>query len=306
MKVAIIGRSEILYNSALAVRDKGHDIVLIITAEKAPEYTRSPADFQALADQWGIPCLKTSRIFEVKATILSAQPDIGVSINYSGIIPQEVIDLFPHGILNAHAGDLPRYRGNACPAWAIINGEERIGLCIHKMIGGELDCGDIIAREYMPITINTKVTQTWEWMKEQVPVLFLKAIQRLEQDKDHILERQSNNPKDALRCYPRKPEDGKIDWTQSAEAILRLVNASNKPYAGAFCKYNEATMIIWNAELVLDMENFLAVPGQVTKIDQGSIEVATGKGKLRILKVEFEDKINSPDIFVKSLRDRLK
>ena len=38
-------------------------------------------------------------------------PDIVISVNYSGIIPQEVIDLFDNGILNAHGGDLPRYRG---------------------------------------------------------------------------------------------------------------------------------------------------------------------------------------------------
>ncbi|GAB1465742.1 hypothetical protein MASR2M54_12420 [Aliarcobacter cryaerophilus] len=51
--------------------------------------------------------------------------EIAVSLNYSSIISQNVIDLFPLGVLNAHGGDLPRYRGNACQAWAIINGEEK-------------------------------------------------------------------------------------------------------------------------------------------------------------------------------------
>ena len=45
-------------------------------------------------------------------------------MNYTGIIPQSIIDLFNHGILNIHPGDLPRYRGNACLAWAIINAEK--------------------------------------------------------------------------------------------------------------------------------------------------------------------------------------
>ena len=58
---------------------------------------------------------------------------------------------------NAHGGDLPRYRGNACQAWAIINGENKIGLCIHKMIGGELDISDIIARDFLKIDLGTKL-----------------------------------------------------------------------------------------------------------------------------------------------------
>lgn len=70
-----------------------------------------------------------------------------MSLNYSSIISQKVIDLFPLGILNAHGGDLPKYRGNACQAWAILNGETKIGLCIHSMIGGEVDNGNIIDRK---------------------------------------------------------------------------------------------------------------------------------------------------------------
>ena len=77
-------------------------------------------------------------------------------MNYTGIIPQSIIDIFQYGILNAHGGDLPRYRGNARQAWA-HNGEKSIGLCIHKMIGGEIDmCGDIIARDYSKLRIIPK------------------------------------------------------------------------------------------------------------------------------------------------------
>ena len=50
--------------------------------------------------------------------------DIGISYNYVDIINQDTIDLFKLGILNAHGGDLPRYRGNACQAWAILNKEK--------------------------------------------------------------------------------------------------------------------------------------------------------------------------------------
>ena len=221
------------------------------------------------------------------------------------MIPQEVIDLFPLGILNAHGGDLPKYRGNACQAWAILNGEKRIGLCIHRMIGGELDSGDIIAREYLSIDHDTKVTQVWKWMVQRIPELMVKAVTRLSSDRDYVLEHQSKDSKNALRCYPRKPEDGRIDWHQPALNILRLINASNKPYAGAFCDYEGAKLIIWDAVLVNDDEVFCAVPGQVTKIGEGFVEVACGEGKLRLLGMEMNRQAIKPSELIRSIRKRL-
>ena len=209
------------------------------------------------------------------------------------------------GILNAHGGDLPKYRGNACQAWAILNGEERIGLCIHKMIGGELDSGDIIARDYIEIDSKTKITRVWDWMLKNTPVLMEQSVKRLEEDSSYVLEVQSKDPKDALRCYPRRPEDGRICWSKSATDTLRLINASNRPYAGAFCQYEEKKIIIWDAELVEDQEFFCAVPGQVTKIGDGFFEIACGTGKLRILSIEYEEQIIKPDSLIRSIRSRL-
>ena len=119
----------------------------MITSKAAPEYKKEQ-DFKDLADGISTTFIQTGKINSKKVIdkIKSLGIiDIAVSIEYSGVIAAEIIDLFPMGILNAHGGDLPKYRGNACQAWAIIKGEEN-RLCIHKMIGGELDSGDIVLR----------------------------------------------------------------------------------------------------------------------------------------------------------------
>ena len=286
MKIAIIGRTEILYDTVQLLRQAGHTITCILTNKEAPEYTKNAADFERLASELSVPFASTAQIRNVMAMLQGAGSDIGVSFNYAGVIPSEITDLFPLGVLNAHGGDLPRYRGNACQAWAILNGENKIGLCIHRMIGGELDSGDIIERDYLSIDHTTKVTHVWEWLNYRIPALFLDAINRLAENSKYILEEQSKNPRDALRCYPRKPEDGRIDWRLSALHILRLINASNKPYAGAFCDYEGQKLVIWDAELAVEFENFSAIPGQITKIGDSWVEVACGEGKLRILSVE--------------------
>lgn len=307
MRIAIIGRRENLLETAIKLHQNGHEIALIVTAKEAPEYTATTDDFKQLANDLRVPFIQTPKINKLLDTIRQLPPmDIGISANYINIITQPVVDCFRLGILNSHGGDLPRFRGNACQAWAILNGEERIGLCVHKMIGGELDSGDIITRDYYPLNINTKITDIYEWTYQRSQDLFLEAIDKLEADPGYVLESQSQKPADALRCYPRKPEDGRIDWNKPAIDVLRLINASNSPYAGAFCSLEGKKLIIWDAELVEVQENFLAVPGQVTMIGDGFVEIACATGKIRLLQVEIAGVVNSPDSWIKSIRQRLK
>lgn len=306
MRIAVIGRTEILYETCLLLQQQGHEVCFVLTAKEAPEYSKSATDFQELAKSWDIPFFHTAQIDDQVMTTLREMPqiDVGVSVNYTGIVPQELIDLFPIGVLNAHGGDLPRYRGNACQAWAILNGESKVGLCIHKMVGGELDSGDIIARDYFPLSLSTKVTAVYEWMRVRVPELFSDALQLLTENPDFVLERQSTDPADALRCYPRKAEDGRIDWSRSAVEIIRLINACNKPYAGAFCKFGDQELIIWDAELA-DEEKYLAIPGQITLVGDGYVEVATGDGKVLVNEIEVSGQSMAPDELIQSIRQRL-
>lgn len=308
MNIAIIGRTEILLDTAEKLHDAGHKIPLVITAKEALEYKATRNDYKNFAHKIDAEYISTASISsdEVKQLFTKiASLDLGVSMNYSGIIPQNIIEYFSIGILNAHGGDLPKYRGNACQAWAILNGEDYIGLCIHKMIGGELDSGDIIARSYFPIDINTKITAFNNWWEDEIPKLFAYAVNELNDDPEFILEKQSKDAADVLRCYPRKPEDGRIDWNTSNTDILRLVNASNKPYSGAFCEFEGDKMTLWDAEIAPD-ENFVAVPGQVTKIGNGFVEVATGEGKLTVNRIEYKDSVQTPDKIFSSIRQRLK
>ena len=88
-------------------------------------------------------------------------------MNYVDVISKEVISSFRLGILNAHGGDLPRYRGNACQAWAIFrNGENKMGLCIHKMVG-KIDSGDILERGYdLNIDANLTTLNALNWISD--------------------------------------------------------------------------------------------------------------------------------------------
>lgn len=310
MNIAIIGRTDILYKTCELLHSKGHKIKLIVTAKEAPEYTKTAHDFEVLAKQLGSAFLNTAQVNKKDNIAIIKQQgiiDICISVNYINVISKEVVDLFPLGILNAHGGDLPKYRGNACQAWAIINGEKEIGLCIHKMVGGELDSGDIIEREYFPINITTKIGDCIDWMRDRIPFLFLSAIEKISNNPDYILTKQSQRQNDILRGYPRLPEDGRINWGLDCISIMRLINASNKPYSGAFCYFSGEKLIIWDAEVVEDGERYLAVNGQVSFVNKEdkSIVVICGKGKIKIKRVEYNNQVMEPAGLIKSIRCRL-
>lgn len=309
MKIGIIGRSELTYHSMTLAKKNGHDISFIVTSKEAPEYKFTSNDFKQFADANNIPFLHDAKINVGTLMRLNQKikTDICISVNYNGILSEDVINFFPYGVLNAHGGDLPRYRGNACQAWAIINGEDRIGLCIHRMVGGELDSGDILGRKYYPIDINTRIGEVYEWFERDIPTLFLEVAEILKTNPTFILETQSKDPADALRCYPRKPEDGRIDWSQSAEQILRLINASSEPYSGAFTQiHNGDKVTIWRAMLADDEELWCGVPGQIAMIKKNaqSIVVLCGRGKVELIDVEFKGRRTSPNRLFNSIRTR--
>lgn len=308
MKIGIIGRSELLYNTVTLLKEAGHEIIGIVSCKAAPEMLVDENDFQELAIQLNAKFLYDPKLsYESAFRFFGDSCDIGVSINYSGIISKDVIDIFPEGILNVHGGDLPRYRGNACQAWAILNGEKRIGLCVHKMIGGELDSGVILEKEYLDINIDTRIGQVYKWMADASPRLIMNVIEMLSVNREYFLEKQSTKASDILRTYPRKPEDGRINWTDTNTHIVRLVNASSEPFSGAFAFLNGEKIIIWRARVHNDSEEFCAIPGQVTSVtnqSKGSIVVAVGKGKIQVDEIEFKGVRCTPAEVIKSLRTR--
>lgn len=311
-RVAIIGRTKAMLETGQRLVEKGYEVPLVITSKEAPEYNITAADFEAFARSIGAVFVNSPTLekTQIRLMMSAMEPiDIACSINYSGVISDETIRLFKYGILNAHAGDLPRYRGNAVIAWAIINGEERIALCIHRMIGGELDSGPIISRVYHQLDLQSTIGSLYDWVYSATPSLFLESIESLRKDPNYVLEYQSTDPLKALRCYPRLPEDGRVDWKMDAIAIMRLINASGKPFYGSFTFLNEMEVIIEDAELFEDGENYVGIPGQIVKIiSDGSVLVLTGSGKIRLkrIRVAGANKNISPSEIVKSVRKRFR
>ena len=122
-RVGFIGRTKSLYEAIkLFAELDGFEVSFIWTCKDESYYDFHSNNFKDLANDLGAKFFYSSRISEFERFV---EADVVVSINFINVIPESFIGKFRFGVINAHAGDLPRYRGNACPNWAILNDENQ-------------------------------------------------------------------------------------------------------------------------------------------------------------------------------------
>jgi len=308
MKVAAFGRTEWLYDSIGAAAARGHRIVLIGTCPAAPEYKVREDDFARLAKGLGCPyfCDPNLNRPQYIRMVADSRAEVAMSVNWLTLIGPEMLAQFKYGMINAHAGDLPRFRGNAAPNWAILAGEKKVVLTLHQMVT-ELDGGPILLQREFPLTPQTYIGDVYRFLEKNIPEMFLEALDGLAAGSLFPRE-QVSDPALSLRCLPRLPRDGEIDWTQPAEEIARLVRASARPFAGAYSFIGTQKIIIWRAYPEKLPYPHLGVPGQVVEIrpQAGEVVILTGDGVLVIVEAETSAQGCRPVAeVVKSTRTRL-
>lgn len=293
MRVTVLGRTRTLLSCVTRLHEAGYEIPLIGTCQEALEYGVGPRDFEELAMKIGAEFFNDSQINSpnVIKLLKDSQADVAISLNWLTMIGSEAISAFPYGILNAHAGDLPRYRGNACPNWAILQGEKEIVLTIHFMDPEVLDGGPILLKRRFSLNNKTTIGCIYEWSNSTVPEMFLEAIRGLERG-NIIPIPQPEDKSQLLRCYPRIVSDSHINWSNSAEMLARLIRASSEPFNGAYTYWNGKKLTIWRAYAADFQCPSLAVPGQVLwrLPDKGEVGIAAGEGVLVLCEVQLEGK----------------
>lgn len=298
MRVGLIGRTKWLMDAAERVLEHGHSIEFIHTAKAAADSSVGADDFERFAKDRGIPFRCDPRITQYSGEL---DADICLSVNWVTVLRQAFLDQFPHGVLNAHAGDLPRYRGNATLNWAILNGETEACLTVHRMVE-KLDAGPIALKRFRPIGQETDMTELSAWLDEVIPESLVEVLDRIaDGTQEFVPQDPSVRP---LRAYPRKPEDSRISWGSSTEQILRLVRASAPPFSGALTSTESGKQfVIRRARRFVADHDALAMPGQVCFAVNGNPIIATSDGFVEI--VECADDVDAKAAILSSLRNRL-
>jgi methionyl-tRNA formyltransferase len=209
----------------------GVEVPLVVTHDDQPQEEIWFDSVAATAAEYRIPAIAPAdpNAGEAFARVAGCRPDFVFSFYYRLMLKPPLLAVAPRGALNMHGSLLPKYRGRAPVNWAIIHGETETGATLHYMID-KPDSGDIVAQAAVPILpddsakeVFGKVTVAAELSLHRVlPALVAGTAPRRAQDA-------------GAGGYfgGRKPEDGVIDWSQSATAIHNLVRAVAPPYPGA-------------------------------------------------------------------------
>ncbi|MCX6786684.1 MAG: methionyl-tRNA formyltransferase [Candidatus Kaiserbacteria bacterium] len=133
-----------------------HDFIpaIVVTSPDAPKgrgLAVMPSEVKTLALAHGISVF-TPETFdtEIITTIRAKKCDYAVVVAYGKIFPEELIELFPKGVLNIHYSLLPKYRGATPLESALLAGDLTTGVTVQKM-AREVDAGDIVAQKETPI-----------------------------------------------------------------------------------------------------------------------------------------------------------
>jgi len=142
------------------------------------------------------------------------------------------------------------------------------------------DAGDIVDQEAVPIGPDDTALDVFH----KVTVAARNVLERqINAIKAGTAPRVRQDESQATYFGGRRPEDGRIDWTQSAERIYNLIRAVTHPYPGAFTEYNGLRLFIWQAKPLGRGEG---KPGTVLSTDP--LRIATGSGSLEITRYQWE------------------
>jgi methionyl-tRNA formyltransferase len=210
----------------------GVDVRAVITHEDDVREQRWFGDVAATARDYGIECLRPAGVDEPAiAAAFGGEPvDFIFSFYFRQLLPARLLGLARRGALNMHGSLLPRYRGRAPINWAILRGERETGATLHYMVD-RADAGDIVGQQGVPILANDTAFDVSRKVTVAAEIVLARSLPAL------IAGTAPRTPQPLLPGQyfgRRRPEDGRIDWTQPAQVIHDLVRAVAPPFPGAF------------------------------------------------------------------------
>jgi methionyl-tRNA formyltransferase len=250
----------------------GVDVALVVTHQDSALENIWFESVISVCQSAGIPYITPddANSPELLAQVAAAKPDLMFSFYYRHMLPAALLDVAP--AFNMHGSLLPEFRGRAPVNWAVLHGATETGATLHEMTV-KPDAGAIVHQTAVPILPDDTAFE-----------VFGKVTVAAEQTLWRILPsllagtapRTVNDLKRGGYFGGRKPEDGRIDWSQPAQQVYNLHRAVAPPYPGAFTDLGGRRYIIERARLYAGQ--LPSLPPGLAVVDNGIFGVC-GDGR---------------------------
>lgn len=282
-RILFFGYSEVGYECLELLLTRGDNVVALITHEDNPQekiWFKTPA---LAARERGIPVFTPEKVNtpEWIERIAALRPDLILSVYYRNMISGKILALAPLGAFNMHGSLLPKYRGRAPINWAVLHGEPRIGMTLHRMVKSA-DAGAVVDQEGVDIGPRDTAEQAFRKVLPCARRVLARQIDAL------LAGTARETPQDDTQVTyfgGRTPEDGRIDWTQTRRQIFNLIRAVTDPYPGAFSDVGDRRLMVWWAETDTPAAARTGKPGEVLSVSP--LVIAAADGALELTRVEW-------------------
>ena len=270
---------------ALRVAAELGEVVAVYTQPDRPagrgrQLTLSPVKIDALAR--AIPVLQpeTFKGRIAREALRDFRPDLMIVVAYGLLLPTSVLEIPSHGCWNVHASLLPRWRGAAPIQRAIEAGDTRTGVGLMQMEKG-LDTGPVLLSLETPISADETAGSLHDRLALLGAEVLGDGLQLLRAGMRPVARPQP----EAGLTYARKLEKSEalLDWSLPAEVIERRVRAFH-PWPVCEAAVDGERLRVHSAR-ALPLEHGLQ-PGSVLLASKSGLDIACGRGALRLLRVQ--------------------
>jgi methionyl-tRNA formyltransferase len=257
----------------------GVDVALVVTHQDSALENIWFESVQSLCELEAIPFVTPddAKSPELLARIQAAKPDLMFSFYYRHMLPQAILDVAP--AYNMHGSLLPEYRGRAPTNWAVLHGAKETGASLHEMTI-KPDAGAIVAQQAVPILPDDTAFEVFGKVTVAAELALYAVLPQL------LAGTAPRTPNDLTKggyFGGRKPEDGRIDWSQPAQQVYNLHRAVAPPYPGAFTDVGPRRYVIERARLFHgDTTMFAGLPPGLAVVDNAILGVC-GDGRALLI-----------------------
>ena len=227
MRIVFMGTPEFAVPSLRALVRNGFNVVGVFTQpdrHKGRGNKLTPGPVKIAAQEAGIPVFQPEKIRrDGLESLRSLKPDLCVTAAFGQILSQEILDIPPMGNINVHASLLPRHRGAAPIAYAIMSGDREAGVTTMMMDAG-IDTGDILLQEKTAIGPQETCGELTQRLSDIGAELLIRTIREMEAG---TLKRLKQN-EDEMTYDPMLGKSmGVADFTKDADTVRCLINGLN-------------------------------------------------------------------------------
>jgi UDP-4-amino-4-deoxy-L-arabinose formyltransferase/UDP-glucuronic acid dehydrogenase (UDP-4-keto-hexauronic acid decarboxylating) len=277
MRAVVLAYHTIGCTGIKALLQNGFEILAVFTHSEDPNENIWFESVAELTASYNIPTFAPENINHPMwiEKINNLKPDIIFSFYYRNLVGRDILNIPPNGCLNLHGSLLPKYRGRSPINWVLINGEKETGVTLHYMTP-KPDDGDIVCQKQIEISEDDTAKTLFEKANVAAGGMLDEILPKLKAD---TVPRTSQDHSQASYFGGRTPQDGEIDWTESAHRIRNLVRAVTRPYPGAFSFLGHQKCYFWQ---VTERPGSAAYQKAGTVMTTTPLVIACGQGALEV------------------------